>query len=396
MNAPYYSAAERINAGAERDSADLPQLSADEAPAVALRPAVDARGSALTIIATVALLFALQWAQVFCISLLVGILLAYSLNPAVAWLERLHVPRPPAVSIVMLAMLSSLVLGSYALRGQIDTLIEGLPASVSRLSASIALARHGDEHSTLQRMQAASNEIEKATRTARGKPAESQIVLAQQPLQISSFLWAGSVSAAGMLGQATMVGFLVFFLLLSGDTFKRKLVRLAGPTFARRKITVQMLDQINASIQHYMVLLVITNILVMALSWLAFEWFGLENAGAWAAVAGLLHIIPYLGTTFTAGATGLAAFLQFGTWSQSCLIAGSSLVIAVVVGLFVTTWMTGRIARMNTAAVFIALLFFGWLWGVGGMLLSIPLIVIIKVVSEHIEQLSAVAELLGE
>jgi predicted PurR-regulated permease PerM len=338
----------------------------------------------------------MQWAQVFCIALLVGILIAYSLNPAVSWLERLHLPRALAVSVVMLALLASLLLGSYALRGQVATLIERLPASLSRLSASMTLAQRDGQQSTLQRMQAASNEIQNATSSTPGKRAEQQIVVTQRPVEISSFLWAGSVSAAGLLGQAVMVGFLVFFLLLSGDTFKRKLVRLAGPTFAQRKITVQMLDEINASIQRYMMMLVTTNLLVMALSWLAFAWLGLDNAGAWAVLAGLLHIIPYLGTTVIAGATGLVAFLQFGSVSQASLIAGSSLVIALVVGLLITTWMTGRIARMNTAAVFIALLFFGWLWGIGGMLLSIPLIVIIKVVAEHIEQLSPIAELLSE
>ena len=296
----------------------------------------------------------------------------------------------------MFALLALLGLGTYALRGQVDTIIENLPASVSKLSAGVAGARHNSEPSTLQKMQAATTEIENAATTAGGRPAAAQIVIAQPPLKISGFLWAGSVSAAGLLGQATMVLFLVFFLLLSGNTFKGKIVRLAGPSFAHRKITVQMLDQINASIQHYMVLLVVTNFLVMALSWLAFEWIGLENAGAWATAAGLLHIIPYLGTTITAGAAGVAAFLQFGSWYVASLVVGATLCIALVVGLLVTTWMTGRIAQMNTAAVFIALLFFSWSWGIGGMLLSIPLIVTIKVISDHIDQLSVVAELLGE
>ena len=375
---------------------DGPPPAVDEAAVVVLSPTGDARGLALTVIASVALLFALQWGQVFCISLLVGILLAYSLNPAVVWLERLYIPRLLGISVVMLSLLSALLGGAYALRGEMETLIERLPASVTRLTTSMAHARQRAGPSTLQKMQAASNEIELATTSAIGKPLDRQIVITQRPVALSSFLWAGSVSVASMLGQATMVGFLVFFLLLSGDTFKRKLVRLAGPTFTRRKITVQMLDQINASIQRYMVLLVVTNVLVMALSWLAFKLLGLENAGAWAVVAGLLHVIPYLGTSFTAGATGLVAFLQFGSWAQACVIAGSSLLIALVVGILVTTWMTGRIARMNTAAVFIALLFFGWLWGVGGMLLSIPLIVIIKVIAEHIEQLAGVAELLSD
>ena len=91
----------------------------------------------------------------------------------------------------------------------------------------------------------------------------------------------------------------------------------------------------------------------------------------------------------------MAAFMQFDSFPMALLVAGASMAIATVVGTFVTTWMTGRIARMNAAAVFTSLLFWGWLWGVWGMLLSIPIIVIMKVVSQHVEQLQPVAELLG-
>ena len=92
----------------------------------------------------------------------------------------------------------------------------------------------------------------------------------------------------------------------------------------------------------------------------------------------------------------MAAFMQFDSFPMAFLVCGISLAIATLVGTFVTTWMTGRIAKMNAAAVFISLLFWGWLWGVWGMLLSIPIVVICKVVSEHVEELQPVAELLGD
>jgi predicted PurR-regulated permease PerM len=132
------------------------------------------------------------------------------------------------------------------------------------------------------------------------------------------------------------------------------------------------------------------------LIWIAFHWIGLENAGAWAVTAGLLHVIPYLGPAFITVATGMAAFMQFDSFSMALLVSGISLAIAIVVGTFVATWMTGKIAKMNAAAVFISLLFWAWLWGVWGMLLGIPITVILKVVSQHVEQLQPVAELLGE
>ena len=198
------------------------------------------------------------------------------------------------------------------------------------------------------------------------------------------------------LGQAAMVVFLVFFLLVGGDRFKRNLVRLTGPSLSRKKITVHILNDINHSIQKYLLMLVTTNLLVGLLTWVAFRWLGLENAGAWAAAAGVLHIVPYLGSGVAAVATAMAAFIQFNSLAMAVLVAGASLAIATVIGTFVATWMTGRIANMNSAAVFISLMFWGWLWGIWGMLLSIPIIVIVKVVSQHVEQLHPVAELLGD
>jgi predicted PurR-regulated permease PerM len=143
-------------------------------------------------------------------------------------------------------------------------------------------------------------------------------------------------------------------------------------------------------------MLLTTNLLVALLTWIAFRWIGLDNAGAWAVAAGLLHIVPYLGPGVTAAATGMAAFMQFDSFAMALLVAGASLGIATVVGTFVATWMIGRIASMNSAAIFISLLFWGWLWGVWGMLLSIPIIVIVKVVSEHVDPLHPIAELLGD
>jgi predicted PurR-regulated permease PerM len=248
-------------------------------------------------------------------------------------------------------------------------------------------------------MQEAASEIEKATTQAAGaKPTRSAPAPAPEApkLRISEFVGAGLMGVVALIGQTTMVLFLVFFLLLSGDTFKRKMVKLTGPRLSQKKITVQILDDINTSIQNYMFMLLVTNLLLAAMMWIALHWIGLENAGAWAAAAGFLHLIPYFGPLLITVSTGVSAFLQFGNASTAFLVAGISLAVATIVGTFVTTWMTGRIAKMNPAAVFIGLLFWGWLWGIWGLLLGVPIIVVIKVIAEHVEGLQSVAELLGE
>ena len=286
------------------------------------------------------------------------------------------------------------------MRGEVQTILDQLPEATSKLSAELASLREG-EPSTMQKVQTAASEFEKAASQAAGvastpKQPATRVVMDAPGFKLSSFLWAGSMGAAGLLAQAAMVVSLTFFLLLSGDTYKRKLVRLAGPSLSKRKITVQVLDDINKSIQRYMVMLVATNVLVGLLTWIALRWIGLENAGVWAVTAGLLHLIPYFGSPLTATAIGVATFMQFGAVSTALLVAVVSLTIAGGVGTLVTTWMAGRIAKVNTAAVFVSLLFWTWLWGVWGMLLSVPIIAIVKVVAQHIEQLEPVAELLAD
>ena len=355
----------------------------------------------LVMLAVIALTFALNWAQSFVISLLLGILFAYTLNPLVVWLERIKIPRIIGASIVMLSVITVVLLSTYALRGQMQTIVNQLPIAASKLSSITNEWRH-DKLGNMQKVQNAADAIERATTQATAttsstnKRAPTIVVMAPPALKLNHWLWSGWVGLLTFFGQAIMVAFLTYFLLLSGDTFKRKLVRLTGPTLTRKKITVHILDDINTSIQNYMFMLLLTNVMVGLLSWAAFTWLGLENAGAWAVLAGLLHIIPYFGPAITAGATGMAAFMQFDTVSSALQTAGASLLIATIIGTLVTTWMTGKFAKMNTSAVFISLLFWTWLWGVWGMLLSIPIIVIVRAVSQHIEQLHPVAELLGE
>ena len=366
----------------------------------ASRPAVEARGLALGVLAALVSIYALWWGRAFAIPLLLGIVISYTLYPLVAWLEAIRIPRVFGTVIVMATVISALTFGVYSLRGQMQTIIAQLPEAATKLSAGLAGMRIS-QVGNMQKMQNAATQVEKAATQAAGGPAAprqavTHVIVDQPTFKLSSFLWKSSMDSLGALGQVAMVVFLVFFLLVGGDRFKRNLVRLTGPSLSRKKITVQILNDINHSIQKYLFMMLTTNLLVALLTWAVFRWLGLENAGAWAAAAGLLHIVPYLGSAVAAIATAMAAFIQFDSLGMAMLVGGASLAIATVVGTFVTTWMTGRIANMNSAAVFVSLMFWGWLWGVWGMLLSIPIIVIIKVVSQHVEQLHPVAELLGD
>ena len=378
----------------------LSSVLASTEPATAGPKSISGRDMALFIIAAIALVFALQWAQSFFVSLVLGILFAYTLNRLVVWLELIRIPRSAGTSLVMIGVVCAIALGANSVSGQIQTILDQVPDAVSKLSVGVAKLRQG-EASTMQKMQTAATQIEKATTEAVGltsppTPRVTRVVMDSPGFKLGNFLWATTAGAAALAGQAGMVLSLTFFLLLSGDTYKRKLVRLAGPSLSKRKITLHILEDINESIQRYMFMLLVTNLLVGLVTWIALSLIGLENAGAWAVAAGLLHLIPYLGPVVTAVFIGMAAFVQFDTLSMMLSAAGVSLLIATFIGHFVTTWMTGRIGRMNMAAVFVSLLFWTWLWGIWGMLLSAPIIVIVKVAAQRVENFAPVAELLGD
>ncbi|SHH07394.1 AI-2E family transporter [Massilia sp. CF038] len=361
---------------------------------------VNARGLALGIIATIAFVYALQWAQDFLVPLLLGIFLAYTLSPVVQWLERRRIPRAIGATLVTVAMLCALAGVMYRVQDEVFNIIDDLPRITQKVTK--VLRNGNDRPSTIAQMQAAAAQIEQATATGgvedkRATPRKPAMPAATgSTFKVMDWVLAGSMSLMGFLTQATMVVFLVFFLLLAGDTFKRKLVKLTGPSLSRKKVTVHILDDINTSIQAYMFMLLVTNILLALLMWVALRAIGLENAGAWAIVAGLLHIMPYFGPLLITTATGLAAFMQFESIKMVLLVTGASMAIATLVGTVIATWMTGRIAKMNPAAVFVSLLFWGWLWGMWGLLLGVPVVVMVKVVAERVEGMEVLAELLGE
>ena len=370
-------------------SAQIPQIPHPQ-PAPVARPQVDVRGMLLLILTIIAVLFAMRSAKEFIIPLVVSIILAYALDPLVSYLEKHAVPRIIGAALVMLTIVAALGSCALALQGQAESIVNQLPDITAKITKTIGSTH--DNGSMINKLQRAATVIEKSSQDASVK----RIVVDRPATRVSDLMLAGSIGVMTFAGQTVMVLFLVFFLLISGDTFRRKFIKLAGHTLSEKKISVHMLDEINKSIQRYMAMLLVTNVGLAFVTWIVFRLIGLENAGAWALVAGALHLVPYFGPVIVAICTGTAAFMQFGTMSAVLLTAGASLVVATLIGILVTSWMTGRIAKMNVVAVFISLLLFTWIWGVWGTLLSIPITMITKVVADHVSVLEPLAEFLGE
>ena len=367
------------------------------APETHVQMPVSIRSLSLAIIAVLAGLFVLHWARAVFVPFMLGLVFSYALSPIVNWLESRRIPRALGAGVLLLALMGILGTTAYSLSGEAVRLVDTLPAAAQKLMRTIK-TQQGGKDSTLETVQKAATQIEQATKEA-GAPANSRGVMrvSVEPARfnIKDYLWSGTIGLATLLGQMTAVLFLSYFLLASGNTFRRKLMKLAGPSLSSKKITLQALDEITEQIQRYLQVQLATSALVGLLTGLSLWAMGLENAAVWGIVAAVLNLVPYVGSLVMGVASGGVAFLQFGSINMALLVAGASVVIHTIVGNLITPWLTSRSSRLNPVAVFVGLLAWGWLWGVSGLLLGLPILMILKAVCDRVDDLKPIGEFLG-
>lgn len=368
-------------------------------PRVLLHMPVDVRSLSLVVLALLGSLFVLRWASAVFIPLLVGVLFSYALSPVVDWLQRWHVPRMLGAAVLLAAILGGAGATVYSLSGDAASLIGSLPMAAQKLRQSLHVSR-GRSPGALATVQKAATQLEQAAEdSGAAKPAASPGVTRVQvepaKFNIKDYLWSGTIGLVSLLGQMLVVMFISYFLMASGDVFRRKLVKVAGPTFSRKKITLQALDEITGQIQRYLLVQLFTSLLVGLATWLAFWRIGLQHAAVWGIVSGVLNLIPYLGSIAVAVGSAMVGFLQFGTIEMALLVALVSLVIHGIEGYLLTPWLTSRASSMNPVAIFVGVLAWGWLWGVWGLLLGVPILMVIKAICDRVDDLKAVGEFLG-
>ena len=159
---------------------------------------------------------------------------------------------------------------------------------------------------------------------------------------------------------------------------------------------MQILDEINEQIESFIKVQFITSLIVACVTGFVLWAFGLENFAMWGLLAGLFNSIPYLGPMLVTGGLGLVAFMQFDDLAKSLYISGAAFAITSLEGMVLTPMMMGRAARMNPVAIFVGLLFWTWVWGVWGTVLAVPMLMMMKAISDHVEDLQPIGELLGE
>ena len=223
----------------------------------------------------------------------------------------------------------------------------------------------------------------------------TRVVVEKPRINVKDYLWTGTLGLVTLAGQATLVVFITFFLLASGTTFRRKMVKLAGPRLSQKKITVQALDEVHEQMQRYLFVQMATSIVVGVLSGLAFYALGLNHSLVWGILAGITNLVPYLGAVVIGVASTAIGIVQFESIDRGLYIGAASFAIHTLVGNLLTPWWMGRASRMSAFAVFVGVLLFGWLWGVWGLLLGMPILMVVKSVCDRVEELKPVGELLG-
>jgi len=354
------------------------------------------RSWATTIAIPILLAAALWCAQSVVIPIVVSLLLSYALEPTIARLESLRVPRALAAPFVLILLLFGIGSGLYGLRGEAEAFAYRLPEGAHAIAQAVRSKTAGTS-SPWSRMQQAAKELEAAATTRQPRSADGvQAVRIEEPtFRWNDWIWQGSHGIFALVTQLIVVICLTYYLMIAGDAFRRKLVRLVGPSLSDKKLTLEILSEIDRQIGRFIWVRVAISAIVGAAVWLTFRLLGLDQAAVSGVVSGILFTIPLVGPAVVVLGAAAAGILQTGSIATAATAAGICMGIAAIEGNLLAPWLLGKVGRMNAVAVFVSLLFWGWLWGAWGLVLAVPITAAIKAVCERVEDWSGFAELLS-
>jgi predicted PurR-regulated permease PerM len=337
----------------------------------------------------------LWWAQALVIPVVLAVLGSYALEPTVKWFDtKLHVRRAFGVPLLLGLLLAGFAYGVYGLRGEVAVFSERLPKAAHSI-AQLLRSRSGNTMGPVARVQQAASELEKATTVTPPRPDGVTSVRVEEPtFKLRNWLWQSSFSVFETTSQAVAILCIVYSLLVGGDAYKRKIVRIVGPSLSKRRLTVEILDEIQRQIERFLwTRVAISGIIGLAI-WISFRLIGLEEPGVWGVLAALLFTVPLVGPTIVCIGAALAGFVQFSSLAMAAAAGGVALIVTTIEAYLLTPIMMSRVGEMNAVAIFVSLMFWGWLWGVWGLLLAVPITAAIKAVCERVDGWGGIAELL--
>ena len=316
----------------------------------------------------------------------IAILLDFLFSPAVRWLRKRRIREPLGAALIMIAVLSVVGVVTSTLSGPAMAWVAKAPTTIGQLQKRVKQVS-----APLARIQRTATQVQEATREASSSPNAPARVEVVGPSLISRAFGSTTEAIAAIL----TVFFLTYSLLASGSMFLRKVLQLLSQWSHARK-AVSMTREIEYLVSRYLVTITLIHTGVGLLTWALLAVLGVPNAALWGAVAGLLNFIPYIGAWTMTVLLAAVALVSFETTGHALLAPGGFLLINTIEAQLVTPAVMGRRLPLNPVALFIGVIVWGYLWGVIGAIIAVPLMVTIKVICDHIEALRPVATLLGE
>jgi predicted PurR-regulated permease PerM len=339
----------------------------------------------LTGLFVLASVYTLALARAFLIPLAVGVMLYFLLRPPVRALKQARVPEPAGAALVLLALVSAVGVGVYALSWPAAAWAARAPESITRVQTKLSpLARR------VQRLTRTAEEMQRITDVGGGPASATPRVQIKEPS-------VGALFVGGMqsfLAGTVVVLTLVYFLLAEGDELMRRVV--AGlPRLKDRESAVVIAREMERQLSAYLFFTTVLNVAFGIFIALVMWGLGMPNPALWGVVAGVTKFIPYLGGLLCTVVLALASMLTFDQIGWALLVPGVFLVIDTIHGNVVMPVLLGKRFTLDPAMLFVGLFFWWFVWGTGGALLAVPIMSAVRIFCEHIDGLERFAALLG-
>jgi predicted PurR-regulated permease PerM len=349
----------------------------------ALRDRIEVRSIAITGLFVLAVLYTLYFARAFLLPIVIAVLLDFLLSPILRALKRVHVPEPAGAALVLLVLLAAVGGIGYSLADPARQWMTKAPESLARVQSRLRDLRRPVEQVTRT-----AEQVEAATEVSRSGPQE---VIVRGP-RLSERLFGTTQS---LLTGAMETVILLYFLLAAGDLFLQKLIKVL-PLLRDKKKAVAIARETEASISTYLFTVAVVNVGLGLAVTLAMVLLKMPNALLWGSLAALAEFIPYVGATVMLALLAMAGLVTFPTVGQALLVPGAYLAINLVQANFISPMVLGRRLTLNPVAILVGLVFWWWIWGVGGAFIAVPLLATFKIFCDHIESLAPIGEFLGK
>jgi predicted PurR-regulated permease PerM len=363
--------------------------------------------TATTVLAAIAVVAVLWWGQRFLVPVAAGLMLTLLLAPAVTLLERLFRVRVISVLIALGLFLGGVTGATWAFGGQVLRMIDRSPAMISLMADQIAHTEP-DADSVLKRSRDALQQLDRAAQSvangtamrqrprATPTPAAGTTPITEgATVVLRETAKSGSTVLFKFAADLTVILFVAFFVLSGGARLADRFVNLWGHSAHGRMRAERGLEECGRQIRLYAGVLLVTNTVIGVTVWIVFAMSGLPDAAMWGVTAAVLHVIPYLGMALLTAMGAAETFLVHGTFGSAIGMAAFVVVLSTLVGTAMTAWLQSRAAKMNPAAVFIGLCFWGALWGVWGLFLGPALVVVLKVIAQNSRSAHRMAKLMA-